>query len=77
MEFIDGATYKVTTTLTKSISTATAEVCTINASFTKKMPTDAPKFNYREGFARILSTSSQQEAATAYWLQATRVVHST
>ena len=50
MEFIDGATYNVTTTLTKSISTATAKVCTINASFTKKMPTDAPKFNYREGF---------------------------
>ena len=41
MEFIDGATYKVTTTLTKNISSATAEVCTINASFTKKMPTDA------------------------------------
>ena len=52
MEFIDGATYKVTTTLTKSISTATAEVCTINASFTKKMPTDAPKFNYRDGFTK-------------------------
>ena len=52
MEFIDGATYKVTTTLTKSISTATAEVCTINASFTKKMPTDAPTFNYRDGFTK-------------------------
>ena len=52
MQFIDGATYKVTTTLTKSISTATAEVCTINASFTKKMPTDAPTFNYRDGFTK-------------------------
>lgn len=52
MQFIDGATYNVTTTLTKSISTATAEVCTINASFTKKMPTDAPTFNYRDGFTK-------------------------
>ena len=52
MEFIDGATYKVTTTLVKNISTATAEVCTINASFTKKMPTDAPTFNYRDGFTK-------------------------
>ena len=50
MEFIDGATYNVTTTLTKRISSATAEVCTINASFTKKMPTDAPTFTYRDGF---------------------------
>ena len=52
MEFIDGATYNVTTTLVKNISTATAEVCTINASFTKKMPTDAPTFNYRDGFTK-------------------------
>ena len=52
MEFIDGATYNVTTTLTKQISTATAEVCTINASFTKKMPTDAPTFGYRDGFTK-------------------------
>lgn len=52
MEFIDGATYKVTTTLTKNISSATAEVCTINASFTKKMPTDAPTFGYRDGFTK-------------------------
>lgn len=52
MEFIDGATYNVTTTLTKSISTATAKVCTVNASFTKKMPTDAPTFNYRDGFTK-------------------------
>lgn len=51
-EFIDGATYKVTTTLTKNISSATAEVCTINASFTKKMPTDAPTFGYRDGFTK-------------------------
>ena len=52
MQFIDGATYKVTTTLTKSISTANAKVCTVNASFTKKMPTDAPTFNYRDGFTK-------------------------
>ena len=52
MAFIDGATYNVTTTLTKSISTATAKVCTINASFTKKMPTDAPAFGYRDGFTK-------------------------
>ena len=51
-EFIDGATYNVTTTLTKSISSATAKVCTINASFTKKMPTDAPTFGYRDGFTK-------------------------
>ena len=50
MKFIDGATYNVTTTLTKQISSATAKVCTINASFTKKMPTDAPTFGYRDGF---------------------------
>ena len=49
MAFIDGATYNVTTTLTKQISSATAKVCTINASFTKKMPTDAPTFTYRDG----------------------------
>ena len=52
MEFIDGATYNVTTTLTKQISSATAKVCTINASFTKKMPTDAPTFTYRDGFTK-------------------------
>ena len=52
MEFIDGATYNVTTTLTKRISSATAKVCTINASFTKKMPTDAPTFTYRDGFTK-------------------------
>ncbi len=52
MEFIDGATYNVTTTLTKQISSATAKVCTINASFTKKMPTDAPTFGYRDGFTK-------------------------
>ncbi len=50
--FIDGATYNVTTTLTKQISSATAKVCTINASFTKKMPTDAPTFTYRDGFTK-------------------------
>ena len=52
MAFIDGATYNVTTTLTKQISSATAKVCTINASFTKKMPTDAPTFTYRDGFTK-------------------------
>ena len=52
MEFIDGATYNVTTTLTKQISSATAKVCTINASFTKKLPTDAPTFGYRDGFTK-------------------------
>ena len=52
MAFIDGATYNVTTTLTKQISSATAKVCTINASFTKKMPTDAPTFGYRDGFTK-------------------------
>ena len=51
-KFIDGATYNVTTTLTKQISSATAKVCTINASFTKKMPTDAPTFTYRDGFTK-------------------------
>ena len=50
LEFIDGATYKATATLTKSINSATAKVCTINASFTKIMPTEAPKFCYRDGF---------------------------
>ena len=50
LEFIDGATYKATATLTKSINSATAKVCTINASFTKIMPTEAPKFSYRDGF---------------------------
>lgn len=52
MKFIDGATYNVTTTLTKQISSANAKVCTINASFTKKMPTDAPTFTYRDGFTK-------------------------
>lgn len=52
-EFIDGATYKATATLTKSINSATAKVCTINASFTKVMPTEAPKFNYRDGFDKV------------------------
>ena len=52
MEFIDGATYNVTTTLTKSISSATAPVCKVNASFTKVMPDDAPAFCYRDGFTK-------------------------
>ena len=50
--FIDGATYNVTTTLTKSISSATAPVCKVNASFTKVMPDDAPAFCYRDGFTK-------------------------
>ena len=52
MEFIDGATYNVTTTLTKSISSATAPVCKVNASFTKVMPDKAPAFCYRDGFTK-------------------------
>lgn len=52
MEFIDGATYNVTTTLTKKISSATAPVCKVNASFTKVMPDDAPAFCYRDGFTK-------------------------
>ena len=52
MEFIDGATYNVTTTLTKHISSATAPVCKVNASFTKVMPDDAPAFCYRDGFTK-------------------------
>ena len=52
MEFIDGATYNVTTTLTKSISSATAPVCKVNASFTKVMPDNAPAFCYRDGFTK-------------------------
>ena len=47
--FIDGATYNVTGTLTKKISTATSNVCVLNASFTKVMPTSAPTFSYRDG----------------------------
>ena len=49
-DFIDGAIYKVTTTLTKKISTATSKVCVLNASFKKVMPTSAPTFSYRDGF---------------------------
>ena len=52
MKFIDGATYNVTTTLTKMISSATAPVCKVNASFTKVMPNDAPAFCYRDGFTK-------------------------
>ena len=50
--FIDGATYNVSTTLTNRASSATAEVCTVNASFTKVMPTEAPIFSYRDGFTK-------------------------
>ena len=50
--FIDGATYNVSMTLTNTISSATANVCTVNASFTKVMPTAAPTFCYREGFTK-------------------------
>ena len=49
-EFIDGETYKVQATLTKQISSATATVSTVTASFKKVMPTEAPKFAYRDGF---------------------------
>ena len=48
--FIDGETYKVQATLTKQISSATATVSTVTASFKKVMPTEAPKFSYRDGF---------------------------
>ena len=60
-DFIDGATYNVSMTLTKKIRTTTSnsssvvakvEVCTVNASFTKVMPTAAPTFCYREGFTK-------------------------
>ena len=51
--FIDGATYNVTGTLTKKISTATSNVCVLNASFTKKMPESAPTFSYRDGFDKF------------------------
>ena len=48
--FIDGAVYNVSTTLMKYISSAATEVCTVNASFKKVMPTSAPTFGYRDGF---------------------------
>ena len=50
--FIDGETYKVQATLTKDISTATATVSTVTASFKKVMPTEAPEFTYRDGFGK-------------------------
>ena len=49
-QFIDGAVYNVSTTLKKNISSAATEVCTVNASFKKVMPTSAPSFGYRDGF---------------------------
>ena len=49
-QFIDGAVYNVSTTLKKYIATAGTEVCTVNASFKKVMPTSAPTFGYRDGF---------------------------
>ena len=52
MAFIDGATYNVSMTLTNTISSATANICTVNASFTKVMPDDAPAFCYRDGFTK-------------------------
>lgn len=52
MAFIDDATYNVSMTLTNTISSATANICTVNASFTKVMPTAAPTFCYREGFTK-------------------------
>ena len=51
-KFIDGETYKVQATLTKKISTATATVSTVTASFKKVMPTEAPEFAYRDGFGK-------------------------
>ena len=52
MAFIDDATYNVSMTLTNTISSATANICTVNASFTKVMPDDAPAFCYRDGFTK-------------------------
>ena len=51
-QFIDGETYKVQATLTKQISSATATVSSVTASFKKVMPTEAPKFAYRDGFGK-------------------------
>ena len=52
-KFIDGETYTVSTTLKKNIAGATAEVGTVTASFKKVMPTEAPKFSYRDGFDKF------------------------
>ena len=52
-QFIDGETYTVSTTLKKNIAGATAEVGTVTASFKKVMPTEAPKFSYRDGFDKF------------------------
>ena len=66
--FIDGATYNVSTTLTNRASSATAEVCTVNASFTKVMPDAAPAFCYRDGFTKspeyIIPDNNSYEVAT-------------
>ena len=53
--FIDGETYKVQATLTKQISSATATVSTVTASFKKVMPTEAPEFAYRDGFGKDIN----------------------
>ena len=53
--FIDGETYKVQATLTKRISSATATVSTVTASFKKVMPTEAPEFAYRDGFGKDIN----------------------
>ena len=50
--FVDGQTYNASMTLTKKISSATAEVCNVTASFTKVMPTAAPTFCYRDGYSK-------------------------
>ena len=52
IDFIDGETYTVSTTLQKNIAGAKADVVTVTASFTKVMPTEAPIFSYRDGFTK-------------------------
>lgn len=52
-KFIDGETYTVSTTLTKNIDGAIADVSTVTASFKKEMPKEAPTFGYRDGFDKF------------------------
>ena len=52
--FIDGATYTQKMTLYKSISNTSAKVGTITVSAKKVMPTTAPAFAYRDGFAELI-----------------------
>ena len=52
-KFIDGETYTVSTTLTKNIDGAIADVSTVTASFKKEMPKEAPTFGYHDGFDKF------------------------